>query len=381
MPDFTSALYLGLRHPSRSLRPWEQLSLGRPAALEEPPGASRVGAEVAALQGCEDGVLLPSTLHLFLDLFEVLGSVDTAIYWDAGSYPIARWGAERAALRGVPSHPFPHHDPVSLRRLLERTSGRKRRPVILADGFCPVCGGAAPLADYLEAARRRDGLLVIDDTQALGILGHQPGAASPYGQGGGGSLRLAGLTGPDVLVGASMAKGLGVPVASLSGAADLIGRITERSPSRVHCSPPSAAVIHAAVRALAINRGRGEALRLRLAERVRRFRSGLSRLGLAAQGGLFPVQTLEELPGLHPLRAHRLLLDRGIRGVPVRRRDVGGAGLAFLITARHGPDDIDRCLSALADILGGRARRGPPSSATSRAATRRSLACSETHHV
>ena len=31
--DFTSALYLGLQHPSRSLRPWRQFTTGAPAAL------------------------------------------------------------------------------------------------------------------------------------------------------------------------------------------------------------------------------------------------------------------------------------------------------------------------------------------------------------
>jgi 8-amino-7-oxononanoate synthase len=31
--DFTSALYLGLRHESRSLAAWRQLTTGGPAAL------------------------------------------------------------------------------------------------------------------------------------------------------------------------------------------------------------------------------------------------------------------------------------------------------------------------------------------------------------
>ena len=72
MLDFTSALYLGLRHPSASLPPWDALTIGRPAALAEPPDAEAVAAEIASLQGCEAATLLPSTLHLFWDLFRVL---------------------------------------------------------------------------------------------------------------------------------------------------------------------------------------------------------------------------------------------------------------------------------------------------------------------
>lgn len=351
MLDFTSALYLGLRHPSGSLRPWDQLTLGRPAAIDEPRGAAAVAADLAALQGCERATLLPSTLHLFMDLFAMLADGHVAIYRDGGSYPIISWGAERSALRGAPVHVFPHHDPTGLRRFLARTASRTRRPVVLADGYCPVCGGPTPLADYLDSVRRYGGLLVIDDTQALGILGRNPNQDVPYGWGGGGSLRRADLRGPDILTGASLAKGFGVPVATLAGSTDMIRRFRGGSASRVHCSPPSAAVIHAAEHALAVNRDCGDVLRHRLAERVRRFRDGLTRLGLAADGRLFPVQTLRPIRGLDALRLYRLLWQRGIRSVPLRRRDQDGARLGFLITARHRPEEIDLCLSALADIV------------------------------
>jgi 8-amino-7-oxononanoate synthase len=351
--DFTSALYLGLRHPSGSLRPWDQLTLGRPAALDEPPGGGAVAADLAALQGCERAVLLPSTLHLFLDLFEMLADRDVAIYREAGSYPIARWGAERVATRGVPIQVFPHHDPEGLRRALARTFERKRRPVVLADGFCPVCGGPAPLADYLEAARRFGGMLVIDDTQALGILGRDPGPLVPYGSGGGGTLRWGGVSGPDILVGASLAKGFGAPVAALAGSALVIRRFASLSDTRVHCSPPSVAVIHAAERALAINRERGKQLRQRLAQRVRQFRDGLGRIGWSSTGGLFPVQTLRTIAGPVAIRMYQRLLQWGVRAVLVRSRSGGAPRLSFLITARHSAMDIDHCVEALDGLASG----------------------------
>lgn len=355
MLDFTSALYLGLRHPNGSLRPWASLTSGRPAVLGEPPRAEAVAAELAALQGCERAVLLPSTLHLFLDLFEVLSQDPVAIYLDAGSYPIARWGAERVSARGVPLRVFPHHDPDGLRLALGCSPGR--RPVVVTDGFCPLCGGAAPLSDYLAVIRRCGGILVVDDTQALGILGQEPGPAAPYGRGGGGSLRWGKLQGPDILIGASLAKGFGVPIAALAGNRGMIERFSALSSTRVHCSPPSVAAIHAAEHALILNRHHGDHLRQRLAERVRRFRSRLAQIGLAAEGGLFPVQTLRPIAGWDALSLHRALLRRGIRTVPMRRRDRGGARLGFLITARHSPLEIDLCVAALAEVVLGSGRK------------------------
>jgi len=65
--DFTSTLYLGLRHPAASLEPWHQLSRGTPAAIQEPPGAEKLATRLAALQGFQRAVLMPSTFHAMWD--------------------------------------------------------------------------------------------------------------------------------------------------------------------------------------------------------------------------------------------------------------------------------------------------------------------------
>ena len=193
MLDFTSCLYLGLHHESGSLPPWTKLSTGKPAALEDPPGARPVARKIAELQGCEAALTAPSTLHLFWDLFGYLADRGGAFYVDSGTYPIARWGIERAAGRSAKVYTFRHHDVDHLRGLLKRTA--HARPIVVADGLCPGCGGIAPLRDYRDAAGDR-GLLVIDDTQALGILGERPDVGRPYGWGGGGSLRWHSLRDP-----------------------------------------------------------------------------------------------------------------------------------------------------------------------------------------
>jgi 8-amino-7-oxononanoate synthase len=134
MLDFTSALYLGIGHASRSLRPWSQLTTGRPAALESCARADPVAKALAELTGCERVTLLPSTLHLFFDLFELLRYEGIRLYVDASAYPMARWGAERTAVHGVPVRQVPHYDPVVAHHMIEKDSASGLRPVILADG-------------------------------------------------------------------------------------------------------------------------------------------------------------------------------------------------------------------------------------------------------
>ncbi|RII30396.1 MAG: aminotransferase class I/II [Geobacter sp.] len=358
MLDFTFSLYLGLRHPHCVLEPWESLTTGAPATLVEPP-VSRVVAQAAAkLQGCERGLLSPSTLYLFWDLFSLLGRESVAIYLDAGTYPIVRWGAERAAGRGVAVREFPHHNAVALDWLLRHHARAGVVSLIVTDGFCPACGRAAPIREYLACARAFGGLLIIDDTQALGILGHSQGPAAPYGKGGGGVLRWSGVSGSEIVVVSSLTKGFGAPLAVISGSSALIGRFEAASETRVHCSPPSAASVHAAHRALTVNDQMGDTLRYRLAGLVSRFRHLLGQQGVSLSGGLFPMQTLPPLPGLDAATLHQQLLREGIKTVLHRRRGGNLPLVSFIITASHTENDIEKAAETLA-YLWGRNASGP----------------------
>lgn len=354
MLDFTSALYLGLRHLRDELEPWPQFTTGKPAALAEPAEARAVARSLAALQGLEAAVLAASSLHLAWDLFAVLDAIQPiTIHMDAESYPIAGWGVERAACRGTPVHRFRHHSPPALRRSLAGARGRRRRPVIVTDGFCPGCGRLAPLRDYLASAEGADGWLVIDDTQALGILGYSPDAVLPYGYGGGGSLRHCGIRSPRVLVLSSLAKGFGVPMAVLAGGREAVAAFEHHSETRIHCSPPSLAILRAACHALSANRRRGNALRRVLAHRVGYFRRRVTQTGFTPRGGWFPVQSLA-LPAEVPAgELHAALAARGLHVVlqagHEATRDTGPR-LGFLLTARHTLADIDLAVTVLSGL-------------------------------
>jgi 8-amino-7-oxononanoate synthase len=348
MLDFTSALYLGLTHPSPSLRPWTQLTTGRPAVLEADGEPHTVGAALASLVGCEAATLRPSTLHAFWDLFGMIGRNHT-VYVDSGAYPVARWGAERAAGRGLGATCFLHYNPRAL-ELAIRAAGCRVRPVVVTDGVCPGCGRCAPIGAYLAAIEDRNGVLVIDDTQALGILGHSPMPRIPYGLGGGGSLRFQEVTSPNVVWIASLAKAFGVPVAMLGGSTTTVRSFESRSETRVHASPPSVAAIHAAASALRVNSRDGDARRRRLVNRVTRFRKRLSAAGISVAGGIFPTQTVNATPGVEAAHLHERLAQSGVRTV---LRAIRGtrAGVTLLITARHSAAAIDEAATTIVSVV------------------------------
>jgi 8-amino-7-oxononanoate synthase len=348
VPDFTSALYLGLQHPSPSLRPWHQLTTGVPAALVEPAEAREIARSLAEMQGVEAATLATSTFHLAWDLFDLLAQTPITLFMDAGAYPISRWGAQRAEMRGAPVRTFPHHDAAALERELS-AAPRGRVPVVVTDGLCPNCGRVAPLSDYLALARHRGGMLVADDTQALGILGQAPSVRMPYGQGGGGSLRWSGLHAPEALVFSSLAKGFGVPVAVLAGSRAWICKYEEQSLTRMHCSPPSVATLRAAEHAVACNRHDGDARRARLLELVRRFRRELSAASVSMGPGLFPVQTIRAEQGMPASVLHRRLAERGVHAV-LHGGAKGQPRISFLLTSQHTCSEITTAVSAIAAV-------------------------------
>src|SRR5262249_38151737 len=161
---------------------------------------------------------------LFWDVFQVLAMEPIRIYLDAGAYPIARWGVERVRAHGVPTAHFQRHDPAALAALLRRHHRGNRRPVVVTDVLCPATGRTATIAEYPHLIRALGGVLIPCDTQGLGILGRPPGATGPYGRGGGGPLGWDGLPGAGLLVGSSLAKGFGVPLAVLAGSQYVIAR-------------------------------------------------------------------------------------------------------------------------------------------------------------
>lgn len=226
--------------------------------------------------------------------------------------------------------------------------------MVVTDGYCPDCGAVAPLGDYARLVAARGGQLVVDDTQALGVLGAKPTRPAPHGTGGAGSLAFAGVPPSEaIVVVCSLAKGLGVPIAVILGSRRLINRLQASGPTRVHASPPSVAHLLAADRALRLHHQQGERRRQILAALVGGFRRRAALDGLGLLETSFPVQLL---PVASPVRAHqlsRVLAGRGIRVVALQSRCRGGGAVGLLITARHRL----RELNAAAGVLGQAVRR------------------------
>lgn len=338
MADFTSSLYLGMRHAGSELPGWSALTTGRPSALHRPVAVDAVAESLAGLQGAERAMLARSTLHAFSDCLDVLACTGSALVVDAAVYPVARWAVQRAMGVGVPVSSVDHQDVGDLARALMTVRRRGLRPVVVVDGVCGGCARPYPMVDAAGQVRADGGVLVIDDTQAIGLFGRRSGGR-PFGTGGGGSVRRAGLPFRDIVAVASLAKAFGVPVTSIAGPAEIIGRVERFGGSATHSSPPSTVDIAAAANALDRNDTEGDLLRCLLASRIRTLRLRCARHGLHLAGGLFPVQAT---PAVGVATGRELLGRLAARGVhAVLRRGCGRTGaVALVVTAAHRAADV-----------------------------------------
>jgi len=222
-------------------------------------------------------------------------------------------------------------------------------PIILTDGWCPKCGSALPLEEYQQLAKAANGLLVVDDSQGLGILGGSPNMKYPYGFGGGGTMKWLGLGRANTIVGASLAKGFGVPISILGGTVEWINDLKQNSKIRVHCSPPDSAILAATKHALALNFREGDLRRQALVRNVRFFKQYLWQIGISSSFGLFPVQTIEGVSGVEAQQWYRRLKENGVRCL-LTEGHAKEAKLTFILRCGHQKKELTFVLERLAEI-------------------------------
>jgi 8-amino-7-oxononanoate synthase len=164
-------------------------------------------------------------------------------------------------------------------------------------------------------------------------------------------MQHAGVRDPGLLVASSLAKAFGVPLAVLSGSEAMISEYQNESQTRMHCSPPSVAVVAAAIHALKINQNSGDSLRMRLAQGVARFRGCLSELNLLATNSLFPLQPLRLPQGIAARAIHETLLRRGVRTALQGGARNAPERISFVITAQHGKSELDYAAMCLRSAM------------------------------
>jgi 8-amino-7-oxononanoate synthase len=233
---------------------------------------------------------------------------------------------------------YPHGDAAALGRFLAGHTAR----LVATDGVFSMDGDLAPLPALAEAARQADADLLVDDAHGIGVLG----------RGGRGTLEHFALGPGDVpiLVG-TLGKAIGTFGAFVAGAEDLIETLIQRSRSYVYTTAPPPALAEATRVSLRLVRSEGWR-RDRLRELIGRFRRGVEALGLPLMTSSTPIQPILAGSAERALRWSRELEGQGMLVAAIRPPTVpvGSARLRVTLSAAHGDADLERLLSALAEL-------------------------------
>lgn len=223
-----------------------------------------------------------------------------------------------------------------------RAAGGTGQPWIAVESLYSMDGDQAPLADLIAVARRHDGVLVVDEAHATGVLG-------PDGRGLAHALEGA----PDVVSLHTCGKALGASGALLLCTRPMRDILVNRARPFIYATAPSPLMAAAVRAALDLVRGpEGAERRRRLAARVALAGREIERrCGVAPSGShIQPVVLGSDERAVSIARA---LVAGGFDVRAVRPPTVpeGTARLRLSLTLNAGDDATLRLLDALAAAL------------------------------
>lgn len=283
---------------------------GRPRALLMSSGYMANMGTVTALVGQGDTVLEDRLNHASL--------------LDAGLLSGARFSR------------YLHNDVGSLRGRLSKAQGNT---LVVTDGVFSMDGDLADLPALCAEATAAQAWTMVDDAHGFGCLGAQ----------GGGIVEHFGLSTEQVpvLVG-TLGKAFGTAGAFVAGSEALIESLIQFARPYIYTTSQPPAVAHATLTSLQLVREE-HWRRDHLAVLIRRFRAGVSALGLELMDSPTPIQPIvvgsseRALALSAALRAHGLLVT-AIRPPTVPQ---GTARLRVTLSAAHTEQQVDRLLYAL----------------------------------
>ncbi|HUT25012.1 MAG TPA: glycine C-acetyltransferase [Sumerlaeia bacterium] len=212
----------------------------------------------------------------------------------------------------------------------------------ITDGVFSMEGHLAPLDKLVPVARKRDALLVVDDSHATGLIG----------EGGRGTPERFGVE-VDAIT-STLGKALGGACGGFTaGRKDLIEWLRNTSRPYLFSNSLAPSLVAGAMAALQVVRSdEGAQLRARLRENTTRFRQSMRDVGFDIPEGEHPIVPVMLGDAALALRMADRLLDLGVYVIGFSHPVVpeGEARIRVQISALHTPDQIDQAVEAFATV-------------------------------
>jgi glycine C-acetyltransferase len=293
-------------------------------------------AAIARFFGTEDAVLYSSCFDANGGLFETVLGPEDAVISDALNHASIIDGIR---LCKAQRYRYAHADMGDLEaRLVEARGARVR--LVATDGVFSMDGDIAPLADIVRLAREHDALVMVDDSHATGFVG-------PTGRG---SAERHGVHDAIDIFTSTLGKALGGASGGFTTAsADVVAMLRQRSRPYLFSNTLAPPIVAAGIEVFSLLSA-SAALRERLAESTRYFRSEMTAAGFDVRPGEHPIVPVMLYDARLAQEMAADLLRAGIYVIgfsyPVVPK--GQARIRVQISAVHERPHIDRALEAFA---------------------------------
>jgi 8-amino-7-oxononanoate synthase len=299
---FAGCDYLGLAHHPRVIAAMEKgvREFGLSASASRETSGNTVAhdeleRDLARFFGVEVALLTPDGYLSNLIAAQGLPVAITTVMVDAESHVSVR---DALAATGRRTRDYALADAAAAGRLARELRGSPF--AIVTDGIFPVLCKLAPLRELLELLPP-DGLLIVDDSHGVGVLGER----------GRGSVELAGLADPRIVITGTLSKALGCFGGFVVGSREVVEPMRRRSHAYVGSTPIPPAIARAAIEALRLVDEEPER-RVRLLENARPFRKQFASLGFPIPTVPYPVLKLDFKTVQENESAERAFIEDGL---------------------------------------------------------------------
>ena len=221
-------------------------------------------------------------------------------------------------------------------KLATRSSGEK---LVLTDGVFSMDGDIAEVPALVNACRKHDAWLMLDDAHGFGVLGDN----------GRGTLEHHGVSTTDVpIYMATLGKALGTAGAFIAGSDALVETLIQQARPYIYTTASAPAIAEAARASLNMIKSKPD-LRARLNDNIRYFRSCCEHMDIELTNSQTAIQPIIIGETKTTLEFSEQLLAQGLLITAIRPPTVpeGTARLRITLSAAHKHAHIDKLISAL----------------------------------
>jgi glycine C-acetyltransferase len=286
--------------------------------------------------GTDDTILLSSCFDANGGLFESLLGAEDAVISDALNHASIIDGIRLSKARRLR---YANSDMDELAQRLREAEGA-RRILIATEGVFSMDGYLARLNDICELADRHGGLVMVDDSHAVGFVG-ATGRGTPE--------RHGVLDRVDIVTG-TLGKALGGASGGyVSGRAEIVAMLRQRSRPYLFSNSVAPPIVAASIAVLdLLESDLGGGLRGRLWANTAMFRERMTAEGFDVLPGEHPIVPVIYGDARAAVATASRILERGVYVVPFSYPVVpqGQARIRTQVSAAHTPADIDRAVAA-----------------------------------